>query len=65
MNDTKSQSRTIDVHGAAELLGIRVSTVRKYVLTRHIPHFKVGSRVVFDEAELLRWRSQFHVEAIA
>jgi len=62
MNQPIRQSAAIDVNEAAVLLGIRPSTVRKYVLEKRIPYYKIGSRVVFDSEELLNWRSKHHVE---
>lgn len=65
MNSNLSHNKTLDVAGAAELLGIRSSTVRKYVLEKRLPYFKIGARVTFDTDDLLKWREQFRVKAIA
>ena len=63
MQTNLSLSKFIDVNGAAELLGLRPSTIRKRVLIREIPFYKIGARIVFDPDELAMWREQFHVRA--
>jgi len=45
----------IDTKAAAELLGLRVSTVRKYTMLRLLPYRKHGTRVVFSPSELEAW----------
>ena len=42
----------ISVRSAAELLGLREPTVRKYVMLRMLPHRKIGTRVLFVPSEL-------------
>ena len=42
----------IDIPTAAALLGLRESTVRKYVMLRLLPHRKIGTRVLFAPSEL-------------
>lgn len=61
MEAKSGQYKTLDVQGAADLLGVRPSTVRKYVLERRLPYYKVGARITFDSGELIVWREQFHV----
>jgi excisionase family DNA binding protein len=61
MEKQLSLSNLIDVNTAAELLGLRPSTIRKRVLIREIPFYKIGARIAFCPRELLTWREQFHV----
>lgn len=63
--NTRIQPNALDVSGAAKFLGVSVATIRKWVLTRHIPFYKMGSRVTFDTDELRDWRKQFHVEVVS
>jgi len=46
-----------NVEQAAAFLGLSPHTIRAYVATRRLPHFKVGARVLFDPAELAAWRA--------
>ncbi len=62
MESDKTQS--IGVNEAAKLLGVSVATVRKWVLIREVPFYKLGSRVVLDRDEILKWRNRHRVEAI-
>lgn len=55
------EAPTLDVLGAARLLALRPSTVRKYVALRELPYFKLGSRVAFDREELLAYRNRHRV----
>ena len=64
MNSNPSLSKLIDVNSAAELLGLRPSTIRKRVLIREIPFYKIGARILFSAEELATWREQFHVRVI-
>ena len=61
MKTNQSLSKFINVNEAAELLGLRPSTIRKRVLIREIPFYKIGARIVFSPDELATWREQFHV----
>ena len=45
----------INIERVAELLGIRISTVRYYCHKRMIPHQKIGHRVLFRQSELEQW----------
>jgi excisionase family DNA binding protein len=39
----------------AQMLGMSVATIRKWVLTRYIPYRKVGRAVRFSAAEIQAW----------
>ncbi len=45
----------VNVSTAAILLGLRESTIRKYVMLRLLPHRKIGTRVLFSPSELERY----------
>jgi excisionase family DNA binding protein len=46
-----------NVDQAANFLGLSPHTVRAYLATRRLPHFKIGARVLFDPTELSAWRA--------
>jgi excisionase family DNA binding protein len=49
---------------AAELLSVSPVTLRKWVLERRIPHYKLGKSVRFAPRELADFLASHHVEAI-
>lgn len=51
------QIESLSVQEAAKLLGLRPATIYKYCSVRMIPHYKLGSRTVFDREELIGWRA--------
>ena len=55
----------IDVKSAAELLGLREPTVRKYVMLRILPHRKLGTRVLFVPSELEEFTNARRVPTLA
>lgn len=55
------EAPTLDVEGAARLLALRPSTIRKLVGLRTLPFYKLGSRVAFDRDELIEWRNAHRV----
>ena len=65
MKTQGEQASALDVPSAAMLLGVSPATIRKWVLIRHLPFYKLGARVIFDRDELLRWRESFRIEATA
>lgn len=48
-------NRLLGVKEAAELLGIKVPTLYKYVCQGTVPVVKIGSRVLFDPDRLAVW----------
>jgi excisionase family DNA binding protein len=56
-------SPLIDVQTTAELLGLRVPTIRKFVQNRSIPFVKLGARVLFDPEKLAAWCEERSVPA--
>jgi hypothetical protein len=47
--------KILNVPQTAEMLVTTEPAVRLLVFRRKIPHFKVNGRVLFDEADILRW----------
>ena len=56
---------TLDVEGAARLLALRPSTIRKLVALRRVPFYKMGARIAFDREELLAYRNRHRVAPVA
>lgn len=56
--------RLLSVIEASELLGLKVSTIRKNVCKRTMPFVKLGSRVLFKETELEKWVAKNSFSAI-
>jgi excisionase family DNA binding protein len=48
---------SLNVAQAATLLGLRPASIRKACYARSLPHYKLGTRTVFDRDELLAWRA--------
>jgi len=55
---------SLDVEGAASLLALRPSTIRKLVALRQVPYFKLGARLTFSRQELLAYRDRHRVAPI-
>jgi excisionase family DNA binding protein len=45
----------LDVGQVAEMLGLSVATIRKWVLIRYIPYLKLGRAVRFSAPEIREW----------
>ena len=45
-------------------LGVGQRTIRRWVRRDNIPYYKIGRRVYFTEADLLRWIESCRVEVI-
>jgi excisionase family DNA binding protein len=45
----------LDVRQVAEMLGLSVATIRKWVLMRYIPYQKLGRAVRFSAPEIREW----------
>ena len=59
-----AEQKLMSVDEAAARLGLRPSTVRKYVLIQHIPFVKIGSRVLFSPDRLDRWVAEHSREPV-
>ena len=51
---------TLDIHGAARLLGVHVQTVRRLARCNQIPSYKVGKLWRFSRNGLRRWAERHH-----
>ncbi|MDR0758799.1 MAG: helix-turn-helix domain-containing protein [Treponema sp.] len=45
----------LDVRQVAEMLGLSIATIRKWVLIRYIPYQKLGRAVRFSAPEIRKW----------
>jgi excisionase family DNA binding protein len=45
----------LDVGQVAEMLGLSIATIRKWVLVRYIPYQKLGRAVRFSVPEIREW----------
>jgi excisionase family DNA binding protein len=61
---TETRPRLLSVPEAAAFLGLKVPTIYQLTCSRRIPFYKVGTRTMFKERQLLDWLEGFAVEAI-
>jgi len=57
-------SPLMSIDEAAEFLGLKKSTLYKYISARKMPFLKVGSRVLFSREKLEEWISSHIIEPI-
>lgn len=50
-----NEKLVLRVDEAAELLGVHINTLRKYLAQGVIPHRRLGRRILIPRGELLRW----------
>lgn len=58
----KRGGELLDVDGAAKMTGYSKSHIYKLSSERLIPHFKLGSRILFNEDDLKAWMTQDRVK---
>lgn len=51
----------LSVKEASAWLGIPAFTIYSWALSRRIPHYKIGRRVLFSKDELKRWIGEHRV----
>ncbi|MEM9562164.1 MAG: helix-turn-helix domain-containing protein [Actinomycetota bacterium] len=54
----------LDIGQAAERLSVSQSFVRRLVLERRVPYFKVGKYIRFESADLDEWLAARRVEPL-
>ena len=54
--------RPILIEQAAEILQMKVGTVKRLVEERNIPHYKREHNIYFFEDELIKWVEEFKVK---
>ena len=54
----------LDVKSAATRLGVSASLLYQMVSRREVPHFRIGSKILFDEADLHAYREGCRVGAV-
>lgn len=47
--------KLFSVSDVADFLGIKKSTVYKFVMKQKIPYVKIGARLLFDQARIEAW----------
>jgi len=47
--------KLLDVGQVAEMLGLSIATIRKWVLTKYIPYLKIGRVIRFSASEIQDW----------
>ena len=57
--------RPILIERAAEILQMKVGTVRRFVNSREIPHYKRGHNIYFFEDELIKWVEESKVKPVS
>ena len=58
------QDGLLNVSQAAAFLGLKKTTIYQLTCSRRIPYYKVGSRTMFKEQQLLAWLDGFAVSPI-
>jgi excisionase family DNA binding protein len=53
-----------DIAGAAEFLGLSERFVRRLIQERRLTHYKIGSRILFDERDLNAFLTASRREAV-
>jgi excisionase family DNA binding protein len=53
--DTARLENFLDAGQVAEMLGLSIATIRKWVLIRYIPYQKLGRAVRFSVPEIREW----------
>lgn len=61
MNETIS---FLDVGQVAQILGLSIATIRKWVLIKYIPYKKFGRAVRFSTAEIQEWAESKNVSSL-
>jgi excisionase family DNA binding protein len=54
----------LNVGQVAQMLGLSVATIRKWVITRYIPYRKMGRAVRFSPPEIQEWMKSQCVEPL-
>ena len=60
-----NKHRPILIERAAEILQMKVGTVRRFVNSREIPHYKRGHNIYFFEDELIKWVEESKVKPVS
>ena len=56
--------KLLNIHQAAETVGLTVKTLYTYICKRKIPFVKLGSRVLFDPEKLAAWVERNSIDSI-
>ena len=61
MDTSMKEHFLLSVKEASAWLGIPVFTIYSWALSRRIPHYKIGKRVMFSRDDLKRWIDEHRV----
>ena len=61
--ERNNPSDKLDVYRAAEVLGVSPYSLRAWIRTKRVPHFKCGRRVVLARADLDQFLASCRVNA--
>lgn len=56
--------KLLSIQEASEIIGLKVSTIYKYICCRRIPYIKIGQRVFFSVEKLESWINDKSVDPI-
>ena len=59
-----NMEKLLSIKETSEIIGLKISTIYKYVCCRKIPFIKIGGRVLFDAEKLKAWIQQKSIEPI-
>jgi excisionase family DNA binding protein len=51
----KALGRFLSVEGLSDELGVSRTTIYKWVQSKFIPHYRMGTKIGFDKEEVLDW----------
>ena len=51
-----------DIKTIANYLNVSVPFIRKLVYSKRIPHYKIGSRLIFDIKDINEWLEEYKQE---
>ena len=57
--------KTVDYHGASEVLGLAERTIRNMVSRKQLPYFKLGKSVRFSVERLEAWMNERAIEPLS
>lgn len=58
------EKRFLAIGEAAELIGLSIPTINRYVEKNTIPSHKIGGRRLFDREELIEWVRSYNSHGV-
>ena len=56
--------KLLTIKETSEIIGLKISTIYKYICCRKIPYVKLGGRVLFDVEKLKSWIHERSIDPI-